>query len=334
LEDLNKIISSNYDLDVEDIIKVKNAYRIKTTGGFKCFKISKYDFNQFQFIIRCLEYLKSSGFKSILDFDKTNCDEKYIKLQEGYGFLCPWIDSREADFENPVELKMCIDTLGCLHRSSKDFPIVDIPKCRLVFKRWIEKFKKRCDELIYFKALIASRERITEFDGMYLKHFDTHYRQALKAVKHLEESKYFEIMDRTIKTSCICHHDTANHNFLITPELDMYMIDFDYCIIDSYLHDLSSIIIRCLKYGHWSFDTFNFIIDIYSQNTKINEEDLYMIFCFMEFPQDFWQVGLQYYVEKQSWSEEFFVKKLHRITEDSKDRMDYIEEFQLSILEG
>jgi hypothetical protein len=54
----------------------------------------------------------------------------------------------------------------------------------------------------------------------------------------------------------------------------------------------------------------------------------------MEFPQDFWQVGFQYYVEKQPWSEEFFVKKLRRITEDSKDRMDYIEEFQLSILEG
>jgi CotS family spore coat protein len=112
------------------------------------------------------------------------------------------------------------------------------------------------------------------------------------------------------------------------------MIDFDYCIVDSFLHDLSSIIIRCLKYGHWNFDTLDFIIDTYSQNTKVDNKDLYLIFCFMEFPQDFWQVGLQYYVEKQPWSEEVFIKRLRRIVGDCKERMEFMGEFQLSFLEG
>jgi hypothetical protein len=39
-------------------------------------------------------------------------------------------------------------------------------------------------------------------------------------------------------------------------------------------------------------------------------------------------------VEKQSWGEDFFIKKLHRIVEDSKDRMEFIKELEASFVEG
>jgi len=75
-------------------------------------------------------------------------------------------------------------------------------------------------------------------------------------------------------------------------------------------------------------------LDIYSKNIYIDDDELYLIFCFMEFPQDFWQVGLQYYVEKQPWGEEFFIKKLNRIVGDSVDRMEFLRDFETSFLEG
>lgn len=77
-----------------------------------------------------------------------------------------------------------------------------------------------------------------------------------------------------------------------------------------------------------------FILDNYSNKIPINEYERYLIFCFMEFPQDFWQIGLQYYVEKQLWGEDFFIKKLHRIVEDSRDRMEFIKELEASFVEG
>lgn len=44
-----------------------------------------------------------------------------------------------------------------------------------------------------------------------------------------------------------CHHDYANHNILIDSENQIYIIDFDYCMLDTKLHDLASILIRVMK---------------------------------------------------------------------------------------
>jgi CotS family spore coat protein len=158
-------------------------------------------------------------------------------------------------------------------------------------------------------------------------HFNSHYKQALKAVSDLKNSKYFDVIENHRPLNELCHHDTANHNFLITSDLEVYIIDFDYCIVDSHLHDLASIIIRNMRYGNWNFDILNYIVEIYSKKIKVTDDDMHLIFCLMQFPQDFWQVGLQYYIEKQPWSEEYFMKKLTRVTEDHKMRFNFINEF-------
>lgn len=333
MESIKEIVESNYNFKVNDVKQIKNAYKISTNEGNKCLKFSKYDLGQYKFIMESIGYLIKNGYESVLPPYITKSGENFIKLPWGYGYLCDWIDSREADFKNPVELKMCVDALSNLHYLSRGFTAPKESRGRNYYGKWLKRFKKRCDELLYFKALIKSKDNITEFDKCYLKYFDIHYKQALKTISDIEGSKYFEIMEEHKKLSSICHHDSANHNFLITKDLNIYLIDFDYCILDTHIHDLASIIIRNMKYGHWSMYTMEFILEIYTNKIPINEDERYLIFCFMEFPQDFWQIGLQYYVEKQSWGEDFFLKKLHRIVEDCRDRMEFIKELEASFVE-
>lgn len=78
-------------------------------------------------------------------------------------------------------------------------------------------------------------------------------------------------------------------------------------------------------------DVMEYIINCYSNNISINNKEMYLIFCFMEFPQDFWQVGLQYYVEKQPWGEEFFIRKLNRIIKDNRDRCEFLSKFESNL---
>lgn len=334
MENIRSLVEANYNFIVNDIEKIKNAYKINTNEGYKCLKLSKYDVGQFKFIMEAIGYLVKNGCEAVLHPYSTRNGEDFIKFNTGYGYMCDWIESREADFKNPVELKLCVEVLSNLHYTSRGFVAPREARGRNYYGKWVKKFKKRCDELLYFKALIKAKDEPTDFDKYYLKYFDIHYKQALKTVADIEASKYFMIMEEHKKLSSLCHHDTANHNFLITRDLNIYVIDFDYCVLDSHIHDLSSIIIRNLKYGHWSMYTMEFILDIYSNRIPISEDERYLIFCFMEFPQDFWQIGLQYYVEKQSWGEDFFIKKLHRIVEDSRDRMDFIKELEASFMEG
>lgn len=333
MEELKNRLEKEYGIEIANMEKIKNSYRLSTPEGFMCFKESRYDRDQFQFIISSIEHVMSKGFQSVLPFYKTLDGKNFIKTDKGYGFMCPWINSREADFKNPVELRLCLKTLAQFHLYSRGAE-GKVPGCRSLQGKWIQRFKKRCDQLLYFKALISLKEKKSQFDVMYLRSFDIHYRQALKAIRDLEGSSYLNIMENQKSLMELCHHDTANHNFLITPDCNMYMIDFDYCIQDSHLHDLASIIIRNMKYGNWSLDVLEFILEGYTAWIPVSEEELYVIFCFMEFPQDFWQIGLQYYVEKQPWEEDFFERKLNRIMGDSRDRMDFLREFEAMFLEG
>lgn len=324
MENLKKTIEQNYGIEAIELEKIKNVYKVKTDRGYKCFKISKYGIEQFNFIICAIQHLLDKGFSEILPFNLTKEGDRFIKLSEGYGFLIDWVDSREADFKNPIDLKMCVDTLAKLHLTSRGFNFGLGAKGRRYLGKWPIKFQKRCDELLYFKAIIKSKENLTEFDNIFLKNFDFNYKQALKSIKDIKESNYMEIMERHKDHYEFCHHDTANHNFLITPDFKMYMIDFDYCIIDTHIHDLASIIIRNLKHGNWNFETLEYILDAYNESITVYDDELQSIFYFMEFPQDFWQVGLQYYVEHQPWEEEFFMRKLNRIVKDSKEKAEFL----------
>ena len=48
----------------------------------------------------------------------------------------------------------------------------------------------------------------------------------------------------------------------------------------------------------------------------------------LEFPQDYWQVGIQYYWEGPLKSEDFFIKKLNKINEDNEEKQEFIQEFR------
>ncbi|MGM9973142.1 MAG: phosphotransferase, partial [Clostridiaceae bacterium] len=131
-----------------------------------------------------------------------------------------------------------------------------------------------------------------------------------------------------------CHHDFAHHNILIVDQGKVKIIDFDYCILDSNLHDLSSLLLRAMKNGRWEIEKSELILNSYGEEKTIRQEQIPIMAAFMEFPQDYWQIGIQYYWEQQSYGEEFFVNRLRKVKEDILDKQEFIEEFRLYKLHG
>ena len=69
-------------------------------------------------------------------------------------------------------------------------------------------------------------------------------------------------------------------------------------------------------------------MDEYNATNSIYKSDIDVMAAFMEFPQEYWQTGIQYYWEKKDWGEEFFLKKLEKINEDRMDRQIFIEKLR------
>lgn len=330
MEDLTvkNIIEENYGINVLEIEKIKNAYKIKTSDDTYCLKVVNYDFARFIFILSAMKHLQNKGFNKIPDFLKEKKGKDFIKIGDKYAYLTPWILSRVSDYDNPADVLTAATKIAELHKLSEGFEVSNKMDARVGWFKWPETFNHRIDEILDFKNRIEKKDYITEFDSIYLSIMEKQIYTAEDSINHLLASQYFEKMREEALKNGFCHHDYAHHNILIGENGEVNIIDFDYCILDTHLHDLCSLVIRKMKNGKWDMDNALFILNAYDRVYEIKYDDIPIMAAFMEFPQDYWQIGIQYYWEKQRWSEDFFLKKLTKICEDMGEKQEFIEKFR------
>lgn len=329
IEDIKEIVQCKYNITVDEIEKIKNVYRINSKGEIYCLKVIKYELPHFFFIYSAMRYLQDNGFKNIPEFIKTVNGDEYIDLGDNHAYLTPWLNAREANYDNPIDVKIAALKLAELHNHSEGFEVTSDMKPRYYWGKWIENFTTRKSEILDFKGKILTKPILTEFDNLYHEAIEEEIKRCDRSIKHLMDAKYLDIMKKQEANKSFCHHDYANHNVLINNPEEVSMIDFDYCILDTHLHDLGSLLIRRMKDGKWSMDNALYILKNYDSLRKLQDSDIPILAAFIEFPQAFWQVGLQYYWEKQPWEEEVFMKKLKRVLEDREERQEFVDEFRM-----
>ncbi len=321
------LIEKEYGIEVKSIIKHKNTFKINGNSGY-CFKVLNYEFGHSYYIISAIKHLNNKGFSTVLNIIKTRNGLDYVELNEcGYGYLTEWFESRVSNYNDLSELKNVSRELSKLHIASRDFNITPMMTPRIYWFSWINVFKTRKEEIYDFAKRINQKAHKNKFDEVFLKNLNEQIAIADKSIKGLINSNYVEIMERHMLKREFCHHDYANHNILIGKNNEIKIIDFDYCILDSHIHDLASLLIRAMKYNRWDKNKANVILDAYSENIEISKDELNVIKEFIRFPQDFWQRGLQMYWEQQPWGEEFILGKLNKYLEDRKYRDEFIENF-------
>ena len=322
---ISEIIKENYDIEIRGIEKIKNSYKIEAEDGGYGIKVIGYQFPHFYFILSAIKHLQRGGFIAIPEILKTKNNMDYIKLGDKYAYVTEWISSRVSNYDNPVELSMISKKLGELHSYSNGFRLNYNMLPRYGWYTWINTFNTRCEEILDFRKRIYQKAKKSDFDKIFLENVDREVRRGQESIDGLIKNNYFEVMNKEVMKCGFCHHDFAHHNVLIDERGGINIIDFDYCILDSHLHDLSSLLIRSMKNGKWNYDTADLILNSYSITNTVRDDELNIMKYFIRFPQSFWQIGLQYYWEQQPWGEEFFINKINRYLEDIEYREEFLE---------
>ena len=320
---ISRVIENNYNIDINYIEQIKNAYKIDAKDRGYCVKVIGYQFPHFYFILSAMKHLQKKGFKTIPAILKTKNNMDFIKLGDKFAYVTEWVPSRISNYDNPIELAKVAE----LHTCSTGFILDRNMTPRYGWNKWIDVFSTRCDEILDFAHRISQKARKSEFDRLYLKYLNEEIERGLASIEGLRKSNYFYLMNKEVMKCGFCHHDLAHHNILVDKNGDLNVIDFDYCMLDSHLHDLSSLMIRAMKDGKWSDERADLILNNYSLSNNIEDEELNIMKYFIKFPQVFWQVGIQYYWEQQLWGEEFFVNKLRKYLEDRGEREEFLERY-------
>ena len=328
IEAVKDEVEKSYGFNIKSIDKIKNVYKIKNENDKEyCLKVIRYEFKHFYFIFSAMKYLMEKELESMVPFLKTLNGMEYIELDSKYGYLTEWIDARQANYDNMVDIILAVEAMSKLHLTSRGFVDTEKMKPRIGWGKWIETFNTRIDEIYDFKNRILKKDIKSEFDQLYLEVLEEEADRGRRAVTKLINSEYFSLMNEEKKFTGFCHHDFAHHNVMIQPGNKVKLIDFDYCILDSHLHDLSSLLIRSMKDGKWSSIKSDLILYSYQKEIEIQDNELPIMREFMRFPQAFWQIGIQAYWEMQPWGEEIFTNKLKKYLYDCSEKEDFIDSY-------
>lgn len=324
---IKKYIEEMYCFEVSDIEKVKKSYKIKSKDRTYCLKIIEYGFEHFKFILGAMKHLKKNNFNDIPRFILNKNSSEYGVVNGKYAYLTEWIESRTSNYNNPIELSMVTTKLAELHKCSENFNIEKGMKPRIGWFSWQEVFNTRLNEILDFKNRISQKAYKSDFDKLYLENINTEIDRGRRSIDGLIKNNYIDIMEKEVFKRGFCHHDYAHHNVLIDKMEKVKIIDFDYCMLDSHLHDLSSLIIRCMKDGKWSEKKGNIIFYSYEKVKEVNKYELPIMREFIRFPQAFWQIGLQAYWELQPWDDDVFMSRLSKYLIDRKAREEFIDDY-------
>ncbi len=326
-KDLEKLLREHYHIKIYNYEKIRKVVKLITDQGIRILKKVQEPYDRFLFICEAMIHAQNNGFYTIPQVISTADGKMGIETEDGVWMLSQWIEAREADYKENLDLELTATALAKFHKAARNFvPSIRI-KSRELYGKWIEHFYERCQQMLLFYEMAMGKEEKSNFDQKILHYTYYFHDWGMKSIHHLETNHYRTVSEKSRKEKTFCHHDIANHNVLLTKKNHVYLIDFDYCIMDIAIHDLASLVIRNIRYGDWQLAKAYFILDTYNKEKPISMEEIGILKAFMEFPQEFWQIGLQYYIEKQPWEKRVFYRRLNRIIEDIPKREVFMKRF-------
>lgn len=315
-------------LKVKQIIPVRSVYRIVTDKGFFCLKKLRFPMEDMDFIFKAVEHLREKGFGNIFSIVKQKNGDSFISFNGEKYFLTEWIDGRECDFLNPMDLDTAIEVLASMHKAADGYAPAVCPQDRCCYGKWPESFSKRIDEMKLIKEQVLAKPEKSDIDKIYLDYVDMCINDGEEALLLLSKTDYKGLSENAKGKGSFIHHDFAHHNILHTFDGRTYVVDFDYCIMDIRIHDVGSLIIRNMKKSNWDVDKAIDIIESYDRRNPVSSEELRILAPFFLFPQDFWMISRQYYIERKGWDEEDYVDKMNTKSEYTLTRRKFIEEYE------
>lgn len=324
-KEIEKVLINKFGInEIKKISKIRGAYKVETANDSYCYKESYYGEEVIMFVFDILKKLSGRGYVNIPRYIKTLDNKEYYMEENKICTLSKWIPSHRINFENEKDILNFTDVLCNFHFKSKG--VINIPKRRQHYGNWITNFERKIREIYLFEEIIQSKkdDEVSEFDILFLKKMKVMIKDSIKSIEELYKTNYYEKSKAAKLEGQVCHHDLEYHNIIIDDNGKYYLIDFDYAIGDIVHHDIASLINRISrKRGYEKCDETESYRCIFKKYI-FDEDDRNIVSELIRFSEEFWQVGYQYYIEKQKWTEDKFIRRLNRAIEVREGKINLI----------
>lgn len=207
------------------------------------------------------------------------------------------LPGRAADYFDDRDVAAAIRLMASWHALTGAMLRHDPQLQKLLAFDPVKCWENRIRELDICRAM-ASR-RSDEFSREYLARWPGFTDQANQALRELQSRAGIAA------PAVICYHDWAFHNVLIHGE-KAFLIDFDYILADTPVHDRANLLGRYLRLFHWAPRSLLKMLRQFEAYYGWRRGEVGQLRVYLTFPYDYWMIGRQYFLEQQPWSERYF----------------------------
>ncbi|MDF2892770.1 MAG: cotS 1 [Clostridia bacterium] len=329
---------ASYDLDVKffkqlgfkikQIVPERNCFRIEADKGFYCLKKMSFNDEDIYLMQEMTEHLGNNGFNNTFDIVLHENNEILIPYEGNQYYLSSWMDGRESDYLNLLDIKNAIETLAKFHIGAEGFQTKLDQEYRRLYGKWKQGFLQKLNEIEAAKARVLAENKKNDNTEIMIQYLTDCEKSANHALKLLDKSSYNYLNARDESKKGFIHHDYGLHNILHTFDNKTYIGGLESCAFDIRMHDLGYLVFRLMRRKEWDMDATLNMIDYYNEIYKLEKGDYEALAVYFTFPHDFKQLFRQYYIEGKD-SED--LEELERINVESQynqARKNFLNEFE------
>lgn len=319
-------IMSHWGLTVLSYQKIKDVYKVKTESGYKNLKVSPLLPKRLLFVHQAVLHLQNNGFQGMVPILPALDGRSYVSDGRYAYSLFDWIEGRQCDFSNLVELQGATRLLAEFHGKTGGFIPPDHSNMRNRLGKSLHHFEEHYQELLDFKKIAATMPD-DPFAKTYLSQVDYFLPIAAQAIVKLRQSSYPDLVKTAHQNQTFCHGDPAARNFILTPDERIYMIDFDSCRLDLPVMDLIKFTRRVLKKYCWEFQIAKILVDAYDEVNHLSTHEVEVMKAVFYFPQKFWRMATRYFHLHDRHSPERALEKLKKYADSRLELTQFQTEF-------
>lgn len=326
--DLDVAFFKLLDFKIKQIVPERNCFRIETDKGFYCLKKMNFLYEDIYLMQEMTEHLRSNGFENTFDIVLHEKNEILIPYEGNQYYLSRWMDGRESDYLNLLDIKNSVEALAKFHISSEGFQPKHDQGQRRIYGRWKQEFLQKLKEIEAAKELVIMDRKSFSNPEVIIQYLTNCMKEAKHTINLIEKSSYERLNLRDEGKKGFIHHDYGFHNILHTFDNQTYIGGLEKCAFDIRMHDLAYFIFRLMRRKGWDTDLAINLIDYYDEVYKLEKEDYEILAIYFAFPHDFKQFYRQYYAEGREIDDPEELERVNVESEYNQARRRFISEFK------
>ena len=340
--ELSAQVLKGFDVSAKKIVKEKAYYICDTADGLRMIRSTADTAEHIIFQHTIKEHVSEAGYPRTDRFYLCaltglpyvlSGDERYV--------MTDFWDYREADFTNPDEFLLIVESVAHWHTCARHINFPATPSSDDLLPTFpignqsgisssVDFFRKQGSALNTVKKKVSKQARLSDFDVMFIKNANSYAQQISDAAALLETTGYAACQERAQQENYICHN-TLKEESLRVNDHDIYITQYADASIDYQLNDLCGLIRR---YGQHENDpavagaSIHQVLAVYNRIIPITQEEIKILYALLLYPYNFIKIVTQYYNKKRTWTPSAIINRMQAVVDQKAGFEKYIAELR------